>query len=211
MAGGSQIIISSDGITIKTPGEFKVFAGQHIFNEASFASLKATHLQHLLPPCDVIPKAKITPDVHFPVMGILARIERLDGKKINSTDKLLINGSPLKEVWIAENGVAYFIPPKNIPEVKIIEINGEPLNLEKNLRQFHTNEEGVDSISEQFNILNEATEQHKKQFSNKRSDIVIMQGLSRYHYILNYIENLNWDLKSQEYLIKIITNLKTKN
>ena len=77
--------------------------------------------------------------------------------------------------------------------------------------QFHTNEEGVDSISEQFNILNEATEQHKKQFSNKRSDIVIMQGLSRYHYILNYIENLNWDLKSQEYLIKIITNLKTKN
>ena len=31
MAGGSQIIISSDGITIKTPGEFKVFAGQHVF------------------------------------------------------------------------------------------------------------------------------------------------------------------------------------
>ena len=29
MAGGSQIIISSDGITIKTPREFKVFAGQH--------------------------------------------------------------------------------------------------------------------------------------------------------------------------------------
>lgn len=31
MAGGSQIIISSDGITIKTPKEFKVFAGQHVF------------------------------------------------------------------------------------------------------------------------------------------------------------------------------------
>ena len=31
MAGGSQIIISSNGITIKTPGEFKVFAGQHKF------------------------------------------------------------------------------------------------------------------------------------------------------------------------------------
>lgn len=31
MAGGSQIIISSDGITIITPREFKVRAGQHIF------------------------------------------------------------------------------------------------------------------------------------------------------------------------------------
>ena len=27
MAGGSQIIISSNGITIKTPGEFKVLLG----------------------------------------------------------------------------------------------------------------------------------------------------------------------------------------
>lgn len=43
----------------------------------------------------------------------------------------MINGTPLKEVWISENGVAYFIPPKNIPQVKSIEINGESLNLEK--------------------------------------------------------------------------------
>lgn len=35
MAGGSQIIISSDGITIKTPGEFKVFAGQHKFESGA--------------------------------------------------------------------------------------------------------------------------------------------------------------------------------
>jgi len=34
MAGGSQIIISSNGITIKTPNEFKVFAGQHQFENA---------------------------------------------------------------------------------------------------------------------------------------------------------------------------------
>ncbi|MDM1291079.1 hypothetical protein [Acinetobacter indicus] len=35
MAGGSQIIISSDGITIKTPREFKVFAGQHKFESGA--------------------------------------------------------------------------------------------------------------------------------------------------------------------------------
>ena len=210
MAGGSQIIISSDGITIKTPGEFKVFAGQHIFNEASVASLKATHLQHLLPPCDVIPKAKITPDVHFPVMGILARIERLDGKKINSTDKLLINGFPLKEIWITEKGVAYFIPPKNIPEVKHIEINGELLNLEENLRQFHTNREGVDSISKQVEILNEALKEHKEQFPNKnKSDVIVMQGVFRYSLVLDYIDQLDWDYESQKYLLNQRLSLKT--
>jgi len=31
VAGGSQIIINKDGITIITPREFKVHAGQHIF------------------------------------------------------------------------------------------------------------------------------------------------------------------------------------
>ncbi|WP_332605102.1 hypothetical protein [Acinetobacter sp. ESBL14] len=38
MAGGSQIIISSDGITIKTPNVFKVLAGQHTFNSGAKAS-----------------------------------------------------------------------------------------------------------------------------------------------------------------------------
>ena len=45
MAGGSQIIISSDGITIKTPREFKVFAGQHIFQSGNKSpSLKQAYL-----------------------------------------------------------------------------------------------------------------------------------------------------------------------
>ena len=35
MAGGSQIIISSNGITIKTPGEFKVFFWQHKFESGA--------------------------------------------------------------------------------------------------------------------------------------------------------------------------------
>ncbi|MDC5258451.1 DUF2345 domain-containing protein [Acinetobacter baumannii] len=209
MAGGSQIIISSDGITIKTPKEFKVFAGQHIFSGPSVASLKSTHIQHLLPSDQLTPKAKITPNIHFPITGVLARIERLDGKKINSTDKLVINGTPLKEVWISENGVAYFIPPKNIPQVKSIEINGESLNLEKNLRQFHTNKEGIDSISEQVEILNEALGEHKKQFSSEnKSDVIVMQGVFRYSLILDYIDQLDWDYESQKYLLSKRLNLK---
>ncbi|HCH8094037.1 TPA: hypothetical protein NJU31_003615, partial [Acinetobacter baumannii] len=149
------------------------------------------------------------PNIHFPITGVLARIERLDGKKINSTDKLVINGTPLKEVWISENGVAYFIPPKNIPQVKSIEINGESLNLEKNLRQFHTNKEGIDSISEQVEILNEALREHKKQFSSEnKSDVIVMQGVFRYSLILDYIDQLDWDYESQKYLLSKRLNLK---
>ncbi|MFW1774762.1 hypothetical protein [Acinetobacter seifertii] len=173
------------------------------------ASLKSTHIQHLLPSDQLTSKAKITPNIHFPITGVLARIERLDGKKINSTDKLEINGTPLKEVWISKNGVAYFIPPKNIPQVKSIEINGESLNLEKNLRQFHTNKEGIDSISEQVEILNEALTEHKKQFSSKnKSDVIVMQGVFRYSLILDYIDQLDWDYESQKYLLSKRLNLK---
>ena len=39
MAGGSQIILSSDGITIKMPKEFKVFAGQHKFEGGEKVSI----------------------------------------------------------------------------------------------------------------------------------------------------------------------------
>ncbi|MCZ3202510.1 hypothetical protein QMJ91_03440 [Acinetobacter baumannii] len=121
----------------------------------------------------------------------------------------MINGTPLKEVWISENGVAYFIPPKNIPQVKSIEINGESLNLEKNLRQFHTNKEGIDSISEQVEILNEALREHKKQFSSEnKSDVIVMQGVFRYSLILDYIDQLDWDYESQKYLLSKRLNLK---
>ena len=143
-------------------------------------------------------------------MGILARVERLDGRKINSTDKLLINGFPLKEIWITEKGVAYFIPPKNIPEVKNIEINGELLNLEDNLRQFHTNKEGVDSISKQVEMLNEALKEHKEQFPNKnQSDVIVMQGIFRYSLVLDYIDQLDWDYESQKYLLNQRLSWKT--
>ena len=210
MAGGSQIIINKNGITFITPEKFEAKAGQHLFNGASVASLKATHIQHLLPSDDIIPKAKITPNVHFPITGILAHVERLDGKKINLTDKLLINGSPLKEFWITEKGVAYFIPPKNIPEVRSIEINGELSNLDENLRQFHTNKEAVDSISKQVEILNKALKEHKEEFLGKnQSDIIVMQGIFRYSLILDYIDQLDWDYESQKYLLNQRLSLKT--
>ena len=210
MAGGSQIIINKNGITFITPAKFEAKAGQHLFTGASLGSLKATHIQHLLPSDDITPKAKISPNIHFPIMGILARVERLDGKKINSTDKLLINGSPLKEIWITKKGIAYFIPPKNIPEVKSIEINGDLLNLDEIVRQFHTNKEGVDSISKQVEILNEALKEHKEQFSGKNlSDIIIMQGIFRYSLLLDYIDQLDWDDESQKYLLNQRLSLKT--
>jgi len=44
MAGGSQIIISSDGITIITPREFKVHAGQHIFKSGQKVETKLPFL-----------------------------------------------------------------------------------------------------------------------------------------------------------------------
>ncbi|MCU4493603.1 hypothetical protein KTI63_14205 [Acinetobacter guillouiae] len=40
MAGGSQIIINKNGITIITPAKFEVKAGQHIFKSGEKISLK---------------------------------------------------------------------------------------------------------------------------------------------------------------------------
>ena len=53
MAGGSQIIINKNGITFITPAKFEAKAGQHLFTGASVGSLKATHIQHLLPSDDI--------------------------------------------------------------------------------------------------------------------------------------------------------------
>ena len=50
MAGGSQIIISSNGITIKTPGEFKVFAGQHIFQSGQQVPISKASLPMMKTP-----------------------------------------------------------------------------------------------------------------------------------------------------------------
>lgn len=83
------------------------------------------------------------------------------------------------------------------------------MNLEKNLRQFHTNKEGIDSISEQVEILNEALREHKKQFSSEnKSDVIVMQGVFRYSLILDYIDQLDWDYESQKYLLSKRLNLK---
>ena len=47
MAGGSHIIISSDGITIKTPKEFKGFSGQHKFESGQNVVMEQKILPHL--------------------------------------------------------------------------------------------------------------------------------------------------------------------
>jgi len=45
MAGGSQLIISKDGITFITPREFKVHAGQHRFKSGEKVSMPISPLQ----------------------------------------------------------------------------------------------------------------------------------------------------------------------
>lgn len=45
MAGGSQIIISKDGITFITPRVFQAKAGQHRFESGATVSLPASPLQ----------------------------------------------------------------------------------------------------------------------------------------------------------------------
>ncbi|MDC5392070.1 hypothetical protein NRA71_17525, partial [Acinetobacter baumannii] len=71
------------------------------------------------------------------------------------------------------------------------------------------NKEGIDSISEQVEILNEALREHKKQFSSEnKSDVIVMQGVFRYSLILDYIDQLDWDYESQKYLLSKRLNLK---
>ena len=44
MAGGSQIIINANGITIITPAKFEVKAGQHLFKSGEKVALPAMAL-----------------------------------------------------------------------------------------------------------------------------------------------------------------------
>ena len=44
MAGGSQIIINKDGITIITPAKFEAKAGQHLFKSGAKVVTKIPHL-----------------------------------------------------------------------------------------------------------------------------------------------------------------------
>lgn len=73
MAGGSQIIISSNGITIKTPGEFKVFAGQHKFESGEKQSINMPLL----------------PD--FGNFNLQFQLKNTIGKTIPYTDYILID------------------------------------------------------------------------------------------------------------------------
>lgn len=181
---------------------------QYIFNNSAVNSTNTMLAQdNLLSSAgNEIAKAKILPNVHLPIMGLLASLQRLDGKPIQESDDIKINGTELREVWIAKNGIAYFVPLKNIPQIQSIEINGESLKLDNNLRQFKTNKECVDSLSEQFKVLNEAISEHKNDFGEKNVSWIMTQGLRRYELVLSYIEQLKWDTESQQYLIEHIEN-----
>ena len=87
MAGGSQIIISSDGITIKTPKEFKVFAGQHKFESGQSVASKALILP-LLKEYDNSQKFKIVDENEDPIHNIVYLIlDQNNQAHIGNTDK----------------------------------------------------------------------------------------------------------------------------
>ena len=50
MAGGSQIIINKDGITIITPAKFEAKAGQHLFKKGSKVNFSLTKIPNILLP-----------------------------------------------------------------------------------------------------------------------------------------------------------------
>lgn len=74
MAGSSQIIINSNGITIITPREFKVHAGQHIFKSGEMVDTKmlflpegTTHnLRYLFTDDDGVPYKKTSYIATYP-------------------------------------------------------------------------------------------------------------------------------------------------
>ena len=50
MAGGSQIIINKDGITIITPAKFEAKAGQHLFKKGSKVNFSLPEIPNVLLP-----------------------------------------------------------------------------------------------------------------------------------------------------------------
>lgn len=103
MAGGSQIIISSDGITIITPRVFKVHAGQHIFKGGEKVEVKLPKFNPYFSGYFVV-RDKQTQQ---PLANYAYELMRQDGQKIigktnNKGETLLVNTTTAQEVKFIE-------------------------------------------------------------------------------------------------------------
>ncbi|TCM69245.1 hypothetical protein EC844_103192 [Acinetobacter calcoaceticus] len=142
MAGGSQIIISKDGIQIITPREFKVHAGQHIFKGGE----KAQFSLPALPNVESLYSNKIDvfnlfsfdslPKVEYSVLYRSGQIEQGSLDTWGRTNRIRSNEKEKVKVLIGGDDWHYYInrlggTKQDDIYIKFLDFLGDPIpNLE---------------------------------------------------------------------------------
>ena len=142
MAGGSQIIISKDGITIKTSREFKVYAGQHLFvgGEAAKFSLPTlpnveTLFSNKMDVYQFFPPSS-HPNIEYSVLHANGQVETGKLDSYGRTSRIRSNEKEKVKVLIGGGEWHYYIDvlggsKQDDTYIKFLDALGEPIpNLE---------------------------------------------------------------------------------
>ena len=87
----------------------------------------------------------------------------------------------------------YYIPPKNIANSKTITIDGIDYQIENELTIVGSMADTLDSLSQQFENLNQLKKDYIARFGQDNANVILMNGLNRYLIVLEHIHTLNWE------------------
>ncbi|EDH0696495.1 hypothetical protein GCS34_22000 [Salmonella enterica] len=147
------------------------------------------------------PKIRVVPNIQLTgSLGVIAYIERIDGKKLYLNDFITIGQSEIHEKWLSKDGRLFFIPPDGMSFSDKIYINDvETLLLEKNVAEASNNFKYIDVLSEQMNVFKVFTDLYKKEEYDSY-DSAFINGYLRYSNALDNLVLKNISIEEQKYL-----------
>ncbi|HCL5251527.1 TPA: hypothetical protein N2G30_001638 [Salmonella enterica] len=147
------------------------------------------------------PKIRVVPNIQLTgSLGVIAYIERIDGKKLYLNDFITIGQSEIHEKWLSKDGRLFFIPPEGMSFSDKIYINDvETLLLEKNVAEASNNFKYIDVLSEQMNVFKVFTDLYKKEECDSY-DSAFINGYLRYSNALDNLVLKNISIEEQKYL-----------
>ncbi|HCA3488440.1 TPA: hypothetical protein MOX26_004459 [Salmonella enterica subsp. enterica serovar Ball] len=147
------------------------------------------------------PKIRVVPNIQLTgSLGVIAYIERLDGKKLYLNDFITIGLSEIHEKWLSKDGRLFFIPPDRMSFSDKIYINEiETLFLERNVVEAANNFEYIDVLSDQMNVFKDFTSLYKSEECDSY-DSAFINGYLRYSNALDNLVLKNISIEEQKYL-----------
>ncbi|EOC3629995.1 hypothetical protein ACI3B4_004536, partial [Enterobacter hormaechei] len=147
------------------------------------------------------PKIRVFPNIQLTgSLGVIAYIERLDGKRLYLNDFITIGVNEIHEKWLSEDGRLFFIPPERMSFSDKVYINEvEALLLERNVAEATNNFDYIDVLSEQMNVFRNFTSLYKNEQCDTY-DSAFINGYSRYSNALDNLMLKKLSIEEQKYL-----------